>query len=64
MMSFAPLQLLKMEFRLEEVMFQEYLTEINKELSAQQAALDRGADFAQLTTRSQEFFKDGNTLKG
>lgn len=62
--NYSPLYILKMEFRLEEIIIIKYITEINKELSSQQAALDKGEDISQLMDRSQQFSKDGKIFKG
>ena len=64
MSALAPLHLLKIEFKLEEVLFLGLLNDIIKELTCQQTALDNGEEISRLTARSQEYFKNGKTVKG
>lgn len=55
---------MKLEFRLDEAVFHAYLTEMDKELSSQQAALDRSEDISLVTARSKKFFQDKKVISG
>lgn len=58
----APLHLMKLDFRLDEAIFNSYLNEMEKELGAEQAALDRSDDVANVTARSKQFFQDKKVI--
>lgn len=65
-LSFAPLHLMRLEFRLDEATFSHYLKEIDKELAAEQQAMNRnqavdGADG--ILARNRDFFVERRTLE-
>ncbi|KAK3930234.1 Nesprin-1 [Frankliniella fusca] len=65
-LSFAPLHLMRLEFRLDEATFTHYLKEIEKELAAEQQAMNRnqavdGADG--ILARNRDFFVERRTLE-
>lgn len=64
MLTFAPLHLMKLEFRLDEAVFHAYLAEVDKELSAEQAALDRGEEISLVTARCNQFFQEKKVTAG
>lgn len=64
MLSFAPLHLMKLEFRLDEAVFHAYLAEMDKEICAEQAAIDRSEEISQISARSKQFFQDKNVITG
>ena len=64
MLSFAPLHLMKLEFRLDEAVFHAYLAEMDKELCVEQGALDRNEEISQISARSKQFFQDKKVIGG
>lgn len=62
--EFAPLYLLKTEFKQNEDLLHGYLADINKEINLQQTALDRGDDVTKLASRSQQYLNNGKPIIG
>ncbi|KAK6636175.1 hypothetical protein RUM43_009828 [Polyplax serrata] len=60
--EFAPLYLLKTEFKQDEDLLHGYLADINKEINLQQTALDRGDDVTKLASRSQQYLNNGKPI--
>nr|CAD7429519.1 unnamed protein product [Timema monikensis] len=61
-LSFAPLHLMRLEFRLDETTFSQYLKEIEKEIHAEQQAFNRHEDVEVILARNKEFFVERGTL--
>ncbi|XP_068085330.1 muscle-specific protein 300 kDa [Anabrus simplex] len=57
-LSFAPLHLMRLEFRLDEATFTQYLKEIEKEISSEQQAFNKHEDVGTILTRHKAFFED------
>lgn len=57
-LNFAPLHLMRLEFRLDEVAFMQYLKEIELEISSEQQALIKNDDVGSIIERNKEFFVD------
>ncbi|KAJ8895762.1 hypothetical protein PR048_001100 [Dryococelus australis] len=57
-LSFAPLHLMRLEFRLDETTFTQYLKEIEKEIHSEQQAFHRHEDVEAILTRHKEFFME------
>ena len=55
-LSFAPLHLMRLEFRLDEATFTQYLKEIEMEINAEQQALIKNEDVGSILQRNKEFF--------
>ncbi|XP_014483634.1 PREDICTED: nesprin-1 isoform X6 [Dinoponera quadriceps] len=55
-LTFAPLHLMRLEFRLDEASFLQYLKEIEMEISSEQQALVNNDDVDGIQQRIQEFF--------
>lgn len=55
-LTFAPLHLMKLEFRLDEATFLQYLKEIEKEINAEQQALVKNEDAGSILKRNKDFF--------
>lgn len=55
-LTFAPLHLMKLEFRLDEATFSQYLKEIEKEINAEQQALIKNEDAGSILRRNKDFF--------
>lgn len=64
-LMFAPLHLMRLEFRLDEASFLQYLKEIEVEISAEQQALVNNDDVDSIQQRLQEFFvnRSGKVLE-
>lgn len=52
-MSFAPLHLVKLEFRLDENVFNQYLKELENELSTETQAFNRNEDVEKILSRNK-----------
>ncbi|XP_063222936.1 muscle-specific protein 300 kDa isoform X4 [Bacillus rossius redtenbacheri] len=57
-LSFAPLHLMRLEFRLDETTFTQYLKEIEKEIHSEQQSFHRHEDVEAILTRHKEFFEE------
>ena len=55
-LTFAPLHLMKLEFRLDEATFSQYLKEIEIEINAEQQAMVRNEDIGSILNRNKDFF--------
>ena len=55
-LNFAPLHLMRLEFRLDEVAFMQYLKEIEVEINSEQQALIKNEDVDSILERNKEFF--------
>lgn len=55
-LTFAPLHLMKLEFRLDEATFTQYLKEIEKEINSEQQALVKNEDAGSISRRNKDFF--------
>lgn len=55
-LTFAPLHLMRLEFRLDEATFLQYLKEIEVEISSEQQALINNDDVDSISQRNKEFF--------
>lgn len=55
-LTFAPLHLMRLEFRLDEAAFSKYLKEIEMEISAEQQALTKNDDVGNILQRNKDFF--------
>lgn len=56
-LAFAPLHLMKMEFRLDEISFAQYLKDVEKEIINEQHSYNRNENVDSILARNQEFFK-------
>ncbi|XP_029680499.1 nesprin-1 isoform X2 [Formica exsecta] len=61
-LTFAPLHLMKLEFRLDEASFLQYLKEIEMEISSEQQALINNDDVDGIQQRNREFFVNRGTI--
>ncbi|XP_018338972.1 PREDICTED: nesprin-1 isoform X6 [Trachymyrmex septentrionalis] len=61
-LTFAPLHLMKLEFRLDETSFLQYLKEIEMEISSEQQALINNDDVDGIQQRNKEFFVNRGTV--
>ncbi|XP_012253400.2 muscle-specific protein 300 kDa isoform X14 [Athalia rosae] len=55
-LTFAPLHLMRLEFRLDEAAFLQYLKEIEMEINSEQQALIKNDDVGGIVQRNKEFF--------
>lgn len=62
-LSFAPLHLMKLEFRLDENTFSHYIKEIEKELYSEEQALNRNEDVESILNRNRDFFKNKGVVQ-
>ncbi|XP_071454862.1 muscle-specific protein 300 kDa-like [Hetaerina americana] len=60
-LSFAPLHLMRLEFRLDEATFHQYLKEIEKEINSEQQAFNKNENVESILNRNKAFFAT-NTL--
>lgn len=56
-LSKAPLHLMRLEFRLDEATFNQYIKDIEKEISLEQQALNHNEDVDSILKRNEKFFK-------
>ncbi|KAL5279677.1 hypothetical protein ACFFRR_003964 [Megaselia abdita] len=56
-LSKAPLHLMRLEFRLDETSFNQYIKDIEKEISLEQQALNHNEDVDSILHRNENFFK-------
>lgn len=61
-LTFAPLHLMKLEFRLDEASFLQYLKDIEMEISSEQQALINNDDVDGIQQRNKEFFVNRGTI--
>ncbi|XP_044734627.1 nesprin-1 [Chrysoperla carnea] len=61
-LSFAPLHLMRLEFRLDESAFLQYLKEIEKELNTEQQAFTKQEDVETIIERNKDFFVTKGTI--
>ncbi|XP_018395829.1 PREDICTED: nesprin-1 isoform X2 [Cyphomyrmex costatus] len=61
-LTFAPLHLMKLEFRLDEASFLQYLKEIEMEISSEQQALINNDDVDGIQQRNKDFFVNRGTV--
>jgi nesprin-1 len=61
-LSFAPLHLMKLEFRLDEATFSQYLKEIEIEINGEQQAMMKNEDFGSILKRNKDFFVNREML--
>jgi len=52
-LSFAPLHLMRLEFRLDEATFNQYLKEIEKEIHSEQQAFNKHEDIEVILARNR-----------
>lgn len=52
-LSFAPLHLMRLEFRLDEAAFNQYLKEIEKEIHSEQQAFNKHEDVEAILARNR-----------
>ncbi|XP_008555407.1 muscle-specific protein 300 kDa isoform X6 [Microplitis demolitor] len=55
-MTFAPLHLMRLEFRLDEAAFMQYLKEIEAEVNSEQQSLIKNEDVESIIQRNKDFF--------
>lgn len=61
-LSFAPLHLMRLEFRLDESAFLQYLKEIEKELNTEQQAFNKQENVELIIQRNKEYFVGKGTI--
>ncbi|XP_054006700.1 muscle-specific protein 300 kDa isoform X2 [Hylaeus anthracinus] len=61
-LSFAPLHLMRLEFRLDETTFLQYLKEIELEINSEQQALMQNENVDSILERNKEFFVSRGTV--
>lgn len=61
-LTFAPLHLMKLEFRLDESTFSQYLKDIETEINTEQQALTKNEDVGCIMKRNEEFFINRGTV--
>ncbi|XP_072386756.1 muscle-specific protein 300 kDa isoform X12 [Diabrotica undecimpunctata] len=61
-LSFAPLHLMKLEFRLDETTFNYYIKEIEKEITNQKISFSRQENVETILRRNKEFFSSKGPL--
>ena len=61
-LSYAPLHLIKMEFRLDESIFSQYIREIEKEIHLEQQAMNKNEDIESILKRNRDYFKGKGTI--
>jgi nesprin-1 len=61
-LTFAPLHLMRLEFRLDEASFLQYLKEIEIEINSEQQALINNDDIDGIQQRNREFFVNRGTV--
>ncbi|XP_043492348.1 nesprin-1 [Polistes fuscatus] len=62
-LTFAPLHLMKLEFRLDEATLLQYLKEIEMEINSEQQALIQNDDIDGILQRNQEFFVNRGVIQ-
>lgn len=61
-LSFAPLHLMRLEFRLDETTFNYYVKEIEKEINNEHLAYSKQENVESIITRNKEFFSSKGSL--
>lgn len=61
-LSFAPLHLMKLEFRLDETTFNQYIKEIEKEVNIEQQMFNKQENIETIIVRNKEFFVNKGTI--
>ncbi|XP_076280585.1 muscle-specific protein 300 kDa [Lasioglossum baleicum] len=61
-LTFAPLHLMRLEFRLDEITFVHYLKDLEVELNAEQQALMKNDNIENILQRNKEFFVKRGTI--
>lgn len=61
-LSFAPLHLMRLEFRLDESTFNQYIKEIEKEINAEQQMFNKQEAIESILVRNKEFFVTKGTI--
>lgn len=61
-LSFAPLHLMRLEFRLDETAFNQYIKEIEKEISTEQQAFNKQENVDSIIARNRAFFAPGGHI--
>ncbi|XP_074030429.1 muscle-specific protein 300 kDa isoform X10 [Leptinotarsa decemlineata] len=61
-LSFAPLHLMRLEFRLDETTFNYYIKEIEKEITSEQMSFSRQENVEAILKRNKEFFSTRGPL--
>ncbi|KAL7297367.1 hypothetical protein TKK_0009753 [Trichogramma kaykai] len=61
-LTFVPLHLMRLEFRLDEVAFHQYLKEIEMEINAEQQSLMKNEDASSILRRNKDFFVNHGKL--
>ncbi|XP_043257160.1 nesprin-1 isoform X11 [Colletes gigas] len=61
-LTFAPLHLMRLEFRLDETTFLQYLKEIEVEINSEQQALMKNDNVESILHRNREFFVNRGTM--
>lgn len=62
-LSFAPLHLMKLEFRLDETTFNYYIKEIEKEITTEHISFTRQENVEMIIKRNREFFSSNGPLQ-
>ena len=57
-LSRAPMHLMKLEFRLDETTFYQYIKEVDKEIHLEQQALNRNEDVDSILQRNDDYFRN------
>lgn len=61
-LSFAPLHLMRLEFRLDETTFSQYIKEIEKEINSEQQMFNKQENIETIIVRNKEFFVTRGTV--
>ncbi|KAL3268199.1 hypothetical protein HHI36_007324 [Cryptolaemus montrouzieri] len=61
-LSFAPLHLMKLEFRLDETTFNYYLKELEKEIHSEHLAFSKQTNVGSIINRNKEYFSSAGPL--
>ncbi|KAK9694281.1 Spectrin repeat [Popillia japonica] len=61
-LSFAPLHLMRLEFRLDETTFSYYVKKIENEITSEQTALGKNENVESIMARNKEFFSPDATI--
>lgn len=62
-LSFAPLHLMKLEFRLDESTFNYYIKELEREIHSEHLAFSKQTDVGSIINRNKEYFSNKGPLK-
>lgn len=61
-LSFAPLHLMRLEFRLDESTFNQYIKDIEKEINTEQQLFNKQQNIESIIVRNKEYFVDRGTI--